>query len=314
MDRRRFVKGTAASVSALVGGSGCAPSTGLLKRDLQPIAPDMDEYLTTVDNGLARIDQWSAARVFPSFSGNVDAADSFVRKSFKTLYLTGMFGDLTLEKQQQPGMQDRMWAAMPMMDEAVTETTEFLSAQSESDLEHVRRTLGASDTVGHGIFGMLDDEARRTGVSVQRRQQTSEIFRQINWRLTKQPPALIVNEYLDKVTRLSASNVDLEVQQRWLAAKAGEQAFWQTQQRPSRRQGRISRGGRLMGIGLLVGAASLGLVALSDNKSDVGVGVGLVGVTVGSILILMGFVMLLVGLVTPGEPQSEVSDRGTGTS
>ena len=197
-----------------------------------------------------------------------------------------------------------------------TETTEFLSAQSESELLHVRRTLGASDAVGDRIFAMLDDEARRSGVSVKRRRQTSEILRQVNWRLTKQPPALIINEYLDKVTRLSASNVDVEVQQRWLAAKAGEQAFWQTSQEPSRRHRRISRGGRLMGIGLLVGAASVGLVALSadgSNGINAGIGVGLLGVTVGSILILVGFVILLVGLATPGEPQSVRSDRGTGT-
>lgn len=68
-----------------------------------------------------------------------------------------------------------------------------------------------------------------------------------------------------------------------------------------------------MGIGLLVGAASVGLVALSADGSNVGVGVGLLGVTVGSILILVGFVILLVGLATPGEPQSVRSDRGTGT-
>ncbi len=63
-----------------------------------------------------------------------------------------------------------------------------------------------------------------------------------------------------------------------------------------------------------MGAASLGLVALSaEGNNDVGIGTGLIGVTVGSILILVGFVILLVGLFTPGEPQSEGSDRGTGT-
>ena len=98
MDRRCFLKGTAAGTSALVAGaSGCVPSTGLLESHLPPVAPDMDEYLAQVDYGLARIDQWSAARSFPSFNGDVDAADLFVRKGFKTLYLTGMFGDLPVE-------------------------------------------------------------------------------------------------------------------------------------------------------------------------------------------------------------------------
>jgi len=131
------------------------------------------------------------------------------------------------------------------------------------------------------------------------------MFNDVSWRLKSQPPRLMIDEYVSKVDRATASDIESAARQRWIAARYGAEVFWQAQE--SLRQRRISRGLKAMGIGALLFAAGLLLVAASD--SDVGsddgdalLWIGLVpGVTVGSILFTVGFIMLLVGAATPRE-------------
>ena len=287
MDRRDFIKKGALGASGVVGLSRPTPGVA------SPV--DMTAYVERVDTGMARISQWSLADSFPEFTGDPDLLDTLGRKSMQTLYMTGMFGDLPVESQLDVHMQARMWDAQPVMDESLIEMTDFLSRQTPEHLERVRSTLRARPEVLRNISRTLDEEAARSGVSEPRRAQLSKMFGDVGWRMEHQPPPLIVNEYLDKTERVSASDIESEVHQRWMAARLGEKVFWQAE--ASLRDRRISRGLRAMGIGVLLFGAGALLVSL--DAGDVVTAIGLVpGITAGSIFFVVGVIILVVGLTT----------------
>ena len=286
MDRRDFIKRGALG-AGIVGAY--RPTTGVV----QPV--DMTAYLQRVDAGMARISQWSLVDSFPDFTGDPALLNSLGRKSMQTLYMTGMFGDLPVESQLDERMQDRMWDAQPVMDESLIEMRDFLTRQTPEQLERVRSTLRASPDVLRNISGTLDEEAARSGLSEPRRAQLSKMVGDVGWRIEHQPPPLIVNEYLDKTEKVSASDVRSEARERWMAARLGEKVFWQAE--ASLRGRRISRGLRAMGIGVLL--FGTGALLVAADAGDLITGIGLVpGITAGSIFFVVGVIILVVGLTT----------------
>ena len=301
MDRRAFfMKGTLGASGLAVGGKPALVSAAQRGGSL---LYGMDDYMVQVDAGLARIDEWSIKSAIPDFTGDSAEIDELGRKSLKSLFLTGMFVDLPVEAQVHPGMQDRMWAMQQTMDEATDGMMAFLGRQTPETLAPVRSALRNDPSAVRKVADFVDREAALTGISDARRAQTRTMFEQAGWRLEHQPPTLLINEYLDKVEKVAASDVESEAQQRWIAAKVGEKVFWAQEAQRSRRERRISRGLKTMGIGLLIGAVGGLLIAASDTSitdSNAGglVWVGAVAATVGSIFFLVGLTILLVGAAT----------------
>lgn len=300
MDRRDFILNSALGAAGLASAGGLGCTSGLLRpARISAPSPDMTAYLDRFDLGVGRIGEWSISSSVPDFHGDPALLDSLGPKCITTLYTTGMFGDLPVEAQLQPGMQDRMWAIQSVMDESITGITDLLSRQRPEDFARAQATLRARPTFLSQFTKALDGEAARSGLSDARRQQCRTQLMQVGWRLQHQPPSLLVNEYLVKVEKVSASDIQAEARQRWLAAKLGERSFWQAER--TKRQRRITRGLRTMGIGVLILGASALLIAVGADGSDAVLGVGLVGGTVGSIFILVGLIMLLVGVATPSD-------------
>jgi hypothetical protein len=196
-----------------------------------------------------------------------------------------------------------MEAGQPIMDEATDRMSAFVRAQSVSELDAVQRALRSHDA-GPRILTSLDAVAGDLGVSPWRREQTRSLYSNAEWRLRNQPPALVVSEYLEKVDRLAESDVNTEARQQALAARLAPDAFWaaqvQAQATKTRRQARISKGGRVMGQGVLIFAGGALLVAVGAIGADPLAVIGVVAGTVGVIFFLVGLVILLVGLATPG--------------
>jgi hypothetical protein len=278
----------------------------------------MDAYLARMDEGLARIGRWSITADRPGFAGDRAATDTLARSAIRTLYLTGMLGDLPVEQQLHSGMQERLWSELPMMDEAVDRMEDFLASRTDADLARVQAALRGPDRVAERIADALDAEAERVGVSAWRRRQVRDTIALAAWRLAHQPPALIVHEYMDKIARVDASDIALEARRRWLATQVGERVFWAragaagglvttdaiADSARATRDRRIARGAKAMGIGILVFALGAGLTALGasdNNESGAAIGIGLVTATVGSIWFLVGLIILMVGLTTPGD-------------
>lgn len=308
MERREFLRAGAIGSSgfAMLGVSSCAmlpklaglPGAGRL-------LPDMDAYLARMDGGLAEV-----ARSSPSalrLGDRADpAADELARASLRTLYTTAMFADLPQEGQLHPGMQQRLWDAMPDMDRATSGMSDLLASQSPGDLARVQRALQSSRNPAMDMAAELDGHAARWGISDRRRLQTRLMVADANWRLRNQPPGLVVGETLGKVQRVLASDVSREAREDWFAGRVGEELFW-AQQAPaaggaqakppgtgptkSTRKKRITRGAILMGLG----AAALGLGIAMDPNAESGL---IVVATVGAVLIVVGFIILLVGLAS----------------
>lgn len=255
---------------------------------------DMDEYLARLDAGTARIGRWSTADVVPEWTGDREEADAIARTALQSLFITGMIADLPVEAQMRPEVQRRIHAAVPLMDEAIERTTAFLASRTPADLAYVQ--LGLRDYgAGATIFTAIDREAAASGLSAWRRAQTREIFAQSEWRLRKQPPALIIGEYVDKVEKLAAADIAGESQLRTLAAQVGEEAFWQSSDK-TLRQARISRGLKAMGYGLLIFAGG-GLIVAAGAFPGVFV------MTAGAVTMIVGLIILLVGAATPSRPR-----------
>lgn len=307
MDRRDFIKRGAAGASGIVaGGSRVHPLEGVEPPNSKVFPPDdMETYLATIDEGVSRLSQWPLAERFPGLRDGDFDGESMARKTLLSLYMAGMFGDLPVENQLHPGMQDRLWAAQPAMDEALAEMTDFVHRQTPEQLARVRMTLQTRPDVLRDISRMVDTEAERVGVSEARRAQLRAMFTDVGWRIENQPPGLIVDEYVSKVERVTASDIEDAARQRWLTARYGEEIFWQAEE--SLRQRRISRGLKAMGIGALLFLAGVALVSASggdvtSNDNDALLWIGLVpGITAGSIFFVVGFIILLVGAMTPGE-------------
>jgi len=306
LDRRDFLKRGALGASGLAAGGRPEPLAGAEPPSrLEPLTlDDMEEYLATVDLGVARLSLWPIGERFPGLRALDLDGEKLARDSMLSLYMAGMFGDLPRENQVHSGMQDRLWAAQPSMDQALEGVTEFLRTRTAEQMASVRSTLRTRPEVLRDVMSLVDTEAELSGVSEPRRAQLRAMFNDVGWRLENQPPAIIVEEYLGKVEKVVASDIEDAARQRWMASKVGEDLFWQAQE--SLRQRRISRGLKAMGIGALLFLAGLVLVNAAD--SDVGddndalLWIGLVpGITAGSVLFVIGFITLLVGAGTSEE-------------
>lgn len=304
MKRRDFIKRSAVGASGIVVGGTAADSLEGVEPPKAKVLPpeDMEAYLATVDEGVSRLSEWPLAESFPGLSDAELDGESLARKAMLSLYVAGMFGDLAVENQIHAGMQDRLWAVQPTMDEALDDMTDFVHRQTPEQLASVRATLRARPEVLRDVITLVDTEAERSGVSEARRAQLRAMFTDVAWRLENQPPGLIIDEYVGKVERVAASDIEDAARQRWLTARYGEEIFWQAQE--SLRQRRISRGLKAMGIGALLFLAGVLLVSASDgditdDDNDALLWIGLVpGITVGSILFVVGFIILLVGAAT----------------
>jgi hypothetical protein len=328
MERRDFIKlGAAAGVG---GAAMAAKPSGLVNDGMlaggvlaatEP--PDMPRYLDKIDRGLSRIDEWRmedylALEGCPS-DGDWGAENKFVRDSIKTLYLTGMFGDLPAESRAHPGMQDRIWDHMGTMDDAVFGTLDRLKAQAPAETAALKRFLTEKPSPAMRLGERLDGQAKEIGVSVGRRLQMRSQFAQTNFRLTHQDPMLIYNEYTSKVEKLAAQNGLAEEFKRRLTAKAGEKLFWEKPQdlaalaeqweglesgavagaaSGKRRYPRtLTTGAIMMGVG-----AAAGLAGLAAGPGAFMA----VSLTVGSILVFVGLIVVIVG----GIRRSQIDKRG----
>ena len=311
MDRRHFLSRGAVGVSGILAAresSGEAPREDTLPNVDQPALPpdEMDAYLTTMDAGAARLAAWPLHESFPGLPADRPELAAVGRAAMHSLYMTGMFGDLPLENQVDQRVQDRLWDSQPAMDEALRGTEAYLAGRTATDLAAVRETLRSRPEVLRELIGIVDEEAGRSGVSDARRAQLRTLFTEVGWRLTNQPPELIVREYADKVERVTASDAQSEARRRWLASRVGEAAFWQAQE--SLRQRRISRGLRSMGIGAILFAGGYVLVTLGSRGrgNDALVWIGLIpGITGGSILLVVGLIILLSGALTPRDATTD---------
>lgn len=244
MERRDFLRaGVVAGGSVGLGAVGCgAVMEGLSAVPVPTVAElealDMGGFLKRLDTSLGFIQSTSTldsivsreaqktARSDPRF----EHSDDLVRKTLRSMLLTSSFGDLPEHGRVHPGMQARLWSSMQEMDDAVLGMTDMLGSFTPTERSDVGRMMREDATAGTRILDALDDEAVKAGVNDKRRAHMREVGKHACFRL-RQSTSLFIDEYGDKVKKVSAREASAEHFQRRLMAQMGETAFWEFHKR-----------------------------------------------------------------------------------
>jgi hypothetical protein len=231
MDRRGFLRfgGTA--------GLGASAGAGCIKALLPPpmTQADVKQLVAEMDRGLAQLDRYdmldsmSRASSRPARFTSTDRDLS--RMSVRSLFTSAVFRNMPAEVQLHPAVQERVVAQMPEMDEAIFSMTDRMETVPAAERGLIARGLredrGLPDRMGqrfdHGMSILEMSYARRT--------QVRSIFSQVGWRMQRQSPGAVIDEYVDKMSRVTAkigSQAELE---RRVIAQMGGSAYWRQQQR-----------------------------------------------------------------------------------
>lgn len=244
MERRSFLKaGAVAGGSVGLGALGCgAVLEGMSAVPVPTVAElqalDMDGFLKRMDTSLGFIRSTSTldgivprevqdgARKDPRF----ERSEDLVRKTLRSMLLVGSFGDLPEAGRVHPGVQARMWSSLQEMDEAVLGMNRMLTSLTPTERSDISRFMREDPTAAPRILGALDDEAVKAGVSDRRREHLREVGKHACFRM-RQSTSLFVDEYGDKVKKVSVRDSSVESFQRRLMAQMGEGAFWEFHRR-----------------------------------------------------------------------------------
>jgi hypothetical protein len=300
----------------------------------------MEAQLERIDRRMA---YFGALELQPRPPENPDEEELFAsraklaRAALRSLYFTGVFMELEEHDRLHPGVQERMRRLQPEMDDAVLGMAELLETMTPADCRALQAELKKDPDAGLRIGERLQEVAAEDGLGFSRRVDLRLALDEFMRRLRAQNPGLVLEPYAKKVRRFEAAQLSEMERERQVQVKAGEQAFWEFQERSKRHLAawdtlyasrprvdlvdieetypdyeehpddptiggvRVQRvGGYLLGIGL--GATALGgvfyLVSLGGGSVSWFIGPAVVlGITVGPTLIVGGLVVLLVGTI-----------------
>jgi hypothetical protein len=214
------------------------PAVDALAASLDPAAADA--VLAALDRRMAWIDRASLPEEVlplgsfphrPGLDDEIAAGSSLVRKSIRSLYLTGRFLDMPEEMKMHPGTQERVRAMQQEMDDAVLGMTSRLERMTDADHRRLQDYLQRDDTFGERLARVLEQTASDDGLSFGRNHEMRREILALTKRMSAQSPSLVTDPLIDKVRRIEAHpRSDAEATRR-LAAKIGEEAFWQHQER-----------------------------------------------------------------------------------
>jgi hypothetical protein len=319
MKRREFLTKTAtagvgAASTAATGGCGLWITGAPLPRSRrEPV--DLEAYLARIDSGMAQVAERSVLgavlagrETTPTEARRFAECEALARSSLRSLFFTGMLRDLPEADQRHPEVQQRLWRHLPEMAEALSRMTELLEGLDAGDLDRMSTVLAADPHLPRHVCEQLEREAADIGATEAVRAQLLALGEELDHRLGRQPPELLIREVLSKAERLKAGarrrHPDLEDQ---LAANvelaqrsappspAGLVTARQSggalggRAQPRRRAGSSDFTGALVTLGLGLWLLLFGL-AVGGNGLFVG--------TVGALLVLVGLIWLIIEAIT----------------
>jgi hypothetical protein len=235
MDRRDLLKlGTLAGTATVA--TGCTPLLGQVTagESAMPLSAVKD-FLGYLDRTLGVIGSSEGLLgLVPPARGPQTPEDlrgeALLRKSLRSLFVAGSFRDLHEDARTHPEVQERVWNAMPEMDEAVAGTTELFESMTVTERADLNRALRDDPGLAMRVVGAIDKEAAAHGVSTERRVHLRAIAAHTASRM-KQSSGMLFDEYTHKVRRLAAQPGSTAEFERRLAARMGQEAFDQMRER-----------------------------------------------------------------------------------
>ena len=237
-------------MSALLGGaalasgtSGCTPASPSARTPRAAWSGRLDrraadELLASLDKRLSWIDEQTLPDDIAPLSKlskmedkaeELERKTALTRKAMRALYLTGRFADLPDEMKAHPGVQARVAAIQPDMDDAVLGMTSVLEGMTDADHRRVQNYLRANPGIGERVARYLERPAVEDAVPFRRRVGMRTQVLELTQRMAAQSPALVTDPLVRKVRRMEARPAT--EQSRLIAARMGEQAFWEHQEK-----------------------------------------------------------------------------------
>jgi len=231
MDRRGFLR------SGSVAGLGATVGTGCIRGLLPPPVTEAEikQIIAEMDGGLDRLSRYDMVDAVERTTAaplNVTSDDrELTRKSVRAMYTSAVFRSMPTEAQLHPAVQDRVLGQLPEIDEAVFGMTARIAKVTGDERDDIGRTLRADRAIPEHIGQTFDRGMSALHMTFARRSQVRSIFKQVGWRMQKQSPSTVIDEYVDKVARVTGkvgSQAELE---RRVVAQIGNDAYWRHQQR-----------------------------------------------------------------------------------
>ena len=232
--------GAAAGLGSGLLETGCAHGPAAAAEPPLPDPAFVASICSSLDQRCAWIDQHQLAGDLapalrqpftPDEAAKAARYDRLFRTSIRTMYLTGRFLDLPDEIKVHPDVQARMWAAQPQMDEAILGTTELLESLTPADHRDIQRLLRERPEIGEQLAVLMEEPAREDGIPFKRRLGLRRTTTDLATRLAAQSPALTIDPYVRRVRKIEARRQTPSEGTRRLAARVGQEAFWQHQER-----------------------------------------------------------------------------------
>jgi hypothetical protein len=226
MKRRDFLVGSMGALAA--GVTGCAGISQVIAPNWPNVTPlQMDRFLTGLDGSMNHITENSESGRFLSELQQKTPSEKdarLYRQSMRSLLLAGNFGDLSIEGQVHPGVQERLQYSAPEMDAAVSGTTNHMKSLPPTARADIQSALREDPTLGDRLLETIDNETAAVGASNRRRMQLQILGKHIIERL-KHSSDMFINEYVTKCEKLTAVSGSVAETQRFMAARMGEAAF-----------------------------------------------------------------------------------------
>jgi len=339
MNRRRVLSTGIGlgGVGALIGDSGCAHNDApVRKAEVNLDGVDdatVQEILKKMERRLAWIDRQGLPPdlVSPERSAQLEADDKakaqgrLFRQNMRSLYVAGRFLDMPPEMQAHPDVQEMLWSTQTDLNEAVLGTTEMLASLNDDQVRRIQAVLRKNPELPERLAMLADEPAREDGILLTRRLKLRAGVLDLGKRMRDQSPSLVIDPLVNKSQRIVDRPESVGSSQRMLAARVGEQAFWEHQdllrkyseawskriaangptlqvlppEEPSKGRRVLGVGGHMMGYGLAsvgVGLIFAGLYNLAEVEAFHVLAL-VFGVTVGPILLTVGALVALVGAI-----------------
>lgn len=336
MERRDVLRlGAAAALS------GCAVPAANFRSVPPPpkwTPAEVDSALADLDATVANITNRPPSPSLFIGEGTLDArraahGHDLVVRTLAAMHVAATFNELPPDVQKREDVQRRMWRALPMIDSAMMDITDYVERLTPVDRKAIQEQLRKKPNAGMDAIGRIDAQAAAAGVSNRRRLQMRAITTHLSWRMNKQSVDATLDDTLDKVRRIRERHVVNEQVARAMAAKVAEAELFD---KPSHvilaagvdePEGASARhraarvlgvGGILFGIGAVVAGVG-GILLATNGGNDGGVtAAGLVMITVGAALGLAAIITLIVGAVmlasAPPAPEQAEDDHSPALS
>jgi hypothetical protein len=292
-------------------------------------ATEMNEFLTGLDNTMNGMADQITSGIFIQDLFKEQPAEKdiiLVRQCLRSLLLVGNFGDLSVQAQVHPGMQERLKYSLNEMNEALSGVTERLKSLTPEDKQHIKTVLNEDPELPEKILETIDLEAQYVKVPNRRRRQLRAMQRRIVKRL-KHSPDMLVDEYVKKIDKVERYTYSEEEMEKLLIKQMGKENYEATvkeaemglkkwnkmnldetpigyenilldqQSQEKEKDPGLKKAQKVLGIGAITTGAGWVLIAIGASSEALiflaYIGVA-AGITIGPIILLIGLIMLLV--------------------